>query len=261
MTRLVVKLGGHALDRLDPAAPVLVDLAADVAALASAGTGVVVVHGGGPQIGALLSERGIAERFVDGLRVTDAATLESVVMALGWVNASIVAALGAAGLRAAGVSGPDCVTLRATPAGEPWGLVGEDPVVDAGLLELLLGAGVTPVVSPVGAGGAGLLNVNADTAAGAIARALGARLVLLSDVDQVRSDPDDPASGLGRVTRADAAALLSAGAARDGMAPKLRAALDAVAGGAGSVTLASAARAHSLRDALAGAVPTTEVVA
>lgn len=261
MTALVVKLGGHALDRLDAGSPVLAGLAADAAELAEGGTAVVVVHGGGPQIAALLAARGVGERFVEGLRVTDDSTLEAVVMALGWVNASVVAALVATGLRAVGVAGPDAGTLRARAAGDPWGRVGLDPVADPALLEDLLASGYTPVVSPVAVGGGGLLNVNADAAAGAIAGALRARLVVVSDVDQLRSDAADAASGLARVSRGDVESMLASGAARDGMAPKLRAALAALDGGAGSVTLAGAGRPHALRDALSGAAPTTEVVA
>lgn len=261
MTAVVVKLGGHALDRLDAESPVLVALAADVAGLRAEGVPVVVVHGGGPQIRALLDERGVPERFVDGLRVTDEATLESVVMALSWVNAHVVGALAAAGLRAAGVRGCDAGTLVATAAGDPWGLVGTDPRVDPALLEALLGAGVTPVVSPVASSGATLLNANADTAAGAIAAALAARLVMLSDVERVRADPADPASGVSRLTRSAARELLERGSARDGMAPKLRAALDALDGGAGAVTLAGASGERPLVDALSGAAPSTEVTA
>ncbi|HEV2427452.1 MAG TPA: acetylglutamate kinase, partial [Acidimicrobiales bacterium] len=228
MTRVVVKLGGHALDRLDAESPVLVALAGDIAELTAAGTDVVVVHGGGPQIGALLAERGVPERFVDGLRVTDAATLEAVAMALSLVNAQIVAALVSSRIRAVGLRGADSDTLRATPAGEPWGLVGIRPTSDPAHLEVLLSAGTTPVVSPLGNGGEVLLNVNADAAAGAIAAALGARLVVLSDVDQVLADPADPSSGITCLSRDDATAMLASGAARDGMVPKLRAALEAL---------------------------------
>jgi acetylglutamate kinase len=259
--RLVVKLGGHALDSLEPDAPVLGDLAEDLAGLQETGVDVAVVHGGGPQIAELLARLGEESRFVEGIRVTTPATLEAVTMALAWVNVKVSVALATKGLRTVGVSAAAAGLLTASPLGAPWGRVGGSVSVDSHALETLWAARFIPVVSPVAVDSSGgLLNVNADVAAGALAGAVGAqRLVLLSDVDQVRADPDDPASALGSIDRATVDALLASGAAREGMRPKLSAALDALSGGAARVTLANGTKPHALREALAGRGPTTEV--
>jgi acetylglutamate kinase len=252
---VVVKLGGHVLDGMIPDSTVLVDLAHDVAALMSDGTKVVVVHGGGPQIGALLSTVGIESRFFEGLRVTGCETMGYVAMALGHVNLHVVAALNRAGLPSIGLSGADGSVVRATSLGPRWDRAGGDVKVRA--------TGLTPVLSSVAvATDGGLLNCNADTVAGAVAGALNAMtLVLLSDVDQLRADLSDGDSALATVTSAEVHKLIDAGAVRDGMRPKMTAALDALAGGASAVVLANGARRHALRDTLARAIPTTEVVA
>lgn len=262
MSCLVVKLGGHALDSLDPDSPVLVDLAHDIELLRSHATNVVVVHGGGPQIAALLHSVGIESRFHEGLRVTDRLTMGYTAMALGQVNVLITAALNRAGLASSGLSGADDSLFCATSVGEPWDRVGGVPKVRGNLVTTLWSVGVTPVVSPVAVDQNGeLLNCNADTAAGALAGSLGADvLILLSDVDQLRSTPDDPATAMVSLTRTEVRELLDSGAAREGMRPKMVAALDALSAGAKRVLLANGARSHVLRDALAGRIPTTEVV-
>ncbi len=263
MTCYVVKIGGHALDTLEPSGELLVALAHDVAALNATGTNVVIVHGGGPQIQALLDAVGLPSRFVDGLRVTDDLTLTYVTMALAEVNLRLVAALNAAGLASVGLTGADGSALRAAALGEPWGQVAGVPTVDAELVRTSWAIGVTPVVSPIAVDDCGgLLNCNADTVAGALAAALNARaLLLLSDIDQLRDDPLDEATALASVNASDVRKLLEAGAARDGMRPKLLAALDALEGGARRVLMANGTRLHAMRDALAGTIPTTEVVA
>ncbi len=131
----------------------------------------------------------------------------------------------------------------------------------AAVIEESWANGVTPVVSSVAADASGrLLNVNADAAAGALAAALGAdALILLSDVDQVRRDPDDPATSVAVLGKADARDMVDSGLARDGMRPKLLAALDALDGGARAVTLANGTRPHALSGALDGTTATTEV--
>lgn len=256
----VVKLGGHALDSLSVTSPVLVALASDVAQLPS---DAVVVHGGGPQIAALLDSVAQTSRFFEGLRVTDEVTMEYVAMALAQVNTHLVAALSQGGLPCVGLSGVDGATLRAQAVGEPWGRIATSPKVDPDILLALWARDVTPVLSPVALDDeGGLLNCNADAVAGAVAGALDAEvLVLLSDVDQLRRDPDDPSSSLARVEADDVRAMLESGAAREGMRPKMAAALDALDAGARRVLLANGTRPHALRDALAGAIPTTEVVA
>jgi acetylglutamate kinase len=259
----VVKLGGHALDSLRPDAQILSALASDVLALRDASTHVVIVHGGGPQIQELLDAVGMRSEFYEGLRVTNDATIAYVAMALSGVNLHVVAALNQNGLLSAGVSGADASTLRTTALGAPWGRVGATPVVNTALIESLWANGVTPVVSSVALDEHGdLVNCNADTAAGALAGALGAEaLVLLSDVDQLRRDPTDANTSLDRVSGEEVRRLMNEGAIRDGMRPKMTAALDALDAGARRVLMANGTRAHALRDALAGSEKITEVVA
>jgi acetylglutamate kinase len=258
----VVKLGGHALDTLGPNSEVLVALARDVETLRDESTHVVIVHGGGPQIQALLDAVGLESRFHEGLRVTDEVTVEFVAMALSQVNLHFVAALNRAGLASAGVSGVDGSLLTASALGPPWGRVGAVPKVDCSLIETLWASGVTPVVSSISTDEWGeLVNCNADVAAGALAGALQAEaLILLSDVDQLRTDPLDENTSLALVTRDDVRRLFDNGSIRDGMRPKMRAALDALEGGARRVLVANGTRAHALRDALAGSTKSTAVV-
>ena len=262
MTSLVVKLGGHALDSLSPTSRVLVDLAVDVAELRAHETDVVVVHGGGPQIASLLADVGVESHFRDGLRVTDERTMRYVAMALSLVNLHVVTALNRAGLAGIGLSGPDGAVLSSTAGTAPGDHVGLSPKVHADVITSLWRAGFTPVMTSIAVSDDGeLLNCNADTVAGAVAGALGSSaLILLSDVDQLRRDPEDPSTALATVSGDTVRALIATGAARDGMRPKMTAALDALDGGAGKVVMANGTRRHALRDALTHAVPTTEVV-
>jgi len=262
MSHVVVKLGGHALDSLSPRSAVLVDLAQDIEKLRASGTDVVVVHGGGPQIAELLGLVGIESKFHEGLRITDAQTMGYVAMALGHVNQQVVAALNSAGLTSAGLNGVDGTLMTATSLGMPWDRAGGAPKVRSEVLTALWNAGITPVVSPVAVDDRGeLINCNADTAAGAIAGAVGARtLVLLSDIDQLRSDPEDASSALSSVTSAQVQELIASGAAREGMRPKMSAALDALSGGASKILMANGTRPHALSEALSGSIPTTEVL-
>ena len=262
MSTYVVKMGGHALDDLSPTSPTLAALAADISEVRASGTAVVLVHGGGPQIAQLLREVNGESSFVDGLRVTSPATMVYVDMALASVNRALVAALRTHGLSAVGVSGVDGGVISATALGEPWGQVASNVQVAPQLLTDLVASGWVPVVSPVAMASDGQrLNCNADTAAGAIAGALSADgLVLLSDIDQLRADPDDASSGLDRVHLGQVEAMIASGAARDGMRPKLTAAADALTAGAARVWLANGTRAHVLRDLLANELLTTEVL-
>lgn len=262
MTNYVVKIGGHALDSLRPDADVLNSLASDVTTLRQSSVNVVIVHGGGPQITTLLDSVGLTSRFHDGLRVTDEAAMEYVAMALGIVNVRLVAAFNHAGLASVGLSGADGALLRASALGAPWGRAGASPKVDASVVESLWANGLTPVVSSVAVDEAGeLVNCNADSAAGALAAALdAAALILLSDIDQLRADPVDPDSALSTVTGDDVRRLIDEGAAREGMRPKMLAALHALEGGAQRVVLANGTQPHALRGALDGSIATTEVL-
>lgn len=263
MTRLVVKMGGHALDDLGATSPVLTALAEDLAALVGEGIEVVVVHGGGPQIAALLARVGLPSEFHEGLRITSPETMAYVAMALASVNSALVSALTHAGLDCVGLSGVDGAMIRGQSLGSPWERAGTVVTVSTRILEAQWQSRYVPVVSPIIADeNAELLNCNADRVAGALAGALGAdTLVLLSDIDQLRSDPDDVASVLPHVSAARVRDMISSGAARDGMRPKMTAALDALSAGARRVVLANGLRLHAVRDVVHGAIPTTEVVA
>lgn len=226
---VVVKLGGSTLGAHDTSLR-------DIAEARRAGTPVVVVHGGGSTVSGWLARAGLEARFVRGLRVTDEASLEVVVAVLaGLVNKTLVAELSALGAPAIGISGADGMLLQAERFDEELGAVGRIVRVNAFVLEELLRLGYVPVVAPVAieaSGDAGLLNTNADTAAGEIAAALkAASLVFLTDVAGVLDVAKRP---IARLTASDADALVEAGVAAGGMVPKLEAAVRAA--GAGCAT-------------------------
>lgn len=227
---LVIKYGGHAMtdDELR------VSFARDVVLLKAIGVRPVVVHGGGPQIEALLRRLGKQSTFVDGLRVTDDATMEAVEMVLGGrLNREIVELVNRAGGRGVGLTGNDGSMLqvrRRVAAGRDLGRVGEVVAVDAGPIRAVSDAGYVPVVAPLGVDAEGVTyNVNADEAAGAIARALAAeKLILLTDVEGVK----DPSGQLiSRLTREEVRKLIDEGAIQGGMIPKVECCLAALAGG------------------------------
>lgn len=224
---VVVKLSGKALD-----SPTW---ARDVVALQRLGARPVVVHGAGRQIDALCKALGIPSRFVDGLRVTDRATLEVAEMVLAGVGKGIVAALQQHGARALGLSGRDAALLRAAPRSGELGLVGRILAADRDVLELLCSDGFIPVLSPIATGPGGQpLNTNADEAAQAVGVALGAAaLLLVSDVDGVHG----PEGRVAVATPASIDALRSSGAASAGMLPKLQACAEAVQQGVGMVRI------------------------
>jgi acetylglutamate kinase len=262
MTTYVIKMGGHALLDLSGENRALAALAHDIMQLQRDGARVVVVHGGGPSIASLLEAVGEPSVFVDGLRVTTPSVMGYVDMALAQVNRALVSRLCHFGVAAVGMSGVDGGTLTASAIGEPLQRVGMRPRVDTRLLTHLWEGGFVPVLSPVANDEVGeRLNCNADTAAGAIAGAVSAdALLLLSDIDQVRSDVTDASSGLRSVTVAEIDVLLASGAAQGGMRPKLQAAIDAIDAGAKRVWLANGTREHCVRDLLANQVPTTEIL-
>lgn len=231
----VIKISGHELD--DPAT--LAGLAAVVRELPQQA---VIVHGGGKEITALQTQLGIEARYVDGLRVTDAASLAVVEMALcGAINKRVVRTLLEAGVDALGLSGVDRGLVRAhkMPHGETdMQFTGEIESVNAGALDLLLAAGVTPVIAPVCLGEGTNYNVNADHVAGAVAAALGAsRLVFLSNVPGVLAD----GALLPRLTPAQADDLIEQGIITGGMIPKVRTALGALDAGVRAVVITNLA--------------------
>jgi acetylglutamate kinase len=232
---IVVKFGGHAMGD----ATAMDRFARDIVLMKQCGVHPVVVHGGGPQIGQMLERLQIKSEFVDGLRVTTADTVEVVEMVLaGSINKRIVAAINAQGGRAVGLCGKDANLIVCEKAlkrkTDPdsniekvldLGFVGEPVEVNPRVLEMFLESDFIPVVAPVGAGPKAheTFNINADTAAGAIAGAMkAARLMLLTDVQGVK---DRDGEVLTRLTRADIERLIADGTIAGGMIPKVETAL------------------------------------
>jgi len=249
---VVVKYGGNALAGAVGAAgeeAALASFASDIVLLRSVGIRPVVVHGGGPQIGALLTRLGMGSEFIRGLRVTDADTLDVVRMVLlGQVNPDLVAAINVHGPLAIGLSGADSRLLTTHAADPDLGYVGEVSAVNPTVLERLLEQRLIPVVATIGADESGQAhNVNADTAAGAIASALGAeKLIYLTDVEGLRRDVADPASLLSSVTADDLDVLVASGAITSGMIPKVASCVGAVRAGVGQAHILDGRVAHAL---------------
>ncbi|MEJ5256340.1 MAG: acetylglutamate kinase [Acidimicrobiales bacterium] len=242
---LVVKLGGNAM--VDP--QLARTFAEDVVLLQSVGIRVVVVHGGGPQIGELMARLGKEPEFREGLRVTDAETLEIARMVLiGKIGSDIVTSINVHAPLAVGLSGGDAGLIVASARDPRLGFVGDVVSVNPHIVERLLAEDLIPVVSTIGTDAAGQsYNINADTAAGAIAAALGAeKVIYLTDVAGLLRDVDDPSSLIGRITTAELEALLGGGALEGGMVPKIRACLDALAGGVRSAHLLDGRVPHVL---------------
>ena len=224
---VVIKLGGHAMGS-DEA---MDEFARDVVLLRLCGVNPVVVHGGGPQINALLKQLDIKSEFVDGKRVTDKATVDVVEMVLsGSVNKTIVQAIQRQGGKAVGLSGKDANLMVCDQTDPALGLVGTPAEMDPSLLKLLFEKEIIPVIAPIGAGRNGeTYNVNGDTAAGAYAKALKAdRLLLLTDVAGVKNAEGQVVTEL---TAAEIRQMTADGVIAGGMIPKTETALDAVEGG------------------------------
>ncbi|PKP63794.1 MAG: acetylglutamate kinase [Alphaproteobacteria bacterium HGW-Alphaproteobacteria-8] len=251
---VVIKFGGHAMG--DDAA--MASFARDVVLMKQCNVHPVVVHGGGPQIAAMLKRVGVESSFVDGLRVTDQATVEIVEMVLsGAINKRIVSAINAQGGRAVGLSGKDanlmiCEKVTRTKRDPDsniesvldLGFVGEPREVNPAILETILRSEFIPVVAPVGAGRNGeTFNVNADTAAGAVAGAIkAARLLLLTDVEGVKDRDGDVITDL---SPEQCASLMQDGVIAGGMIPKVRTALDALAQGVGAAVIMDGRAPHA----------------
>ena len=254
---VVIKYGGHAMvdEQLADA------FARDVVLLKHLGVNPVIVHGGGPQIASLLERLGIQSEFRDGLRVTDDATMEVVEMVLsGPINKTIVRAINKAGGKAVGLSGSDADLMKVRRAARKskdadsqveklidLGFVGEPEQVDVSVLKLLgnYDHDFIPVIAPVGFDGEGRrYNVNADTAAGAIASALGAsRLLLLTDVAGVL---DKDKQLIREIGADEVAALMADGTITGGMIPKLETATNAVKNGVGGAVILDGRAKHAL---------------
>ncbi len=251
----VVKYGGHAMGDPDLAH----DFAEDIVLLRAVGINPVVVHGGGPQIGAMLKKLGVESRFIDGLRVTDKATAEVAEMVLsGAINKEIVRWIAGAGGKAVGISGKDggLVTARKVErtTRDPdsqieqvvdLGFVGEPETVDTTIIETICAAGMIPVIAPIGVGRDGeTYNINADTMAGAIAAALGAaRLFLLTDVAGVL---DKEKNLLTDLRPDDIAQLRADGTISGGMIPKLETCIHAVEAGCDAAVVLDGRVPHAM---------------
>jgi acetylglutamate kinase len=244
---IVVKLGGAAIDRESDLA-----LAQDVLLLRSVGVRCLLVHGGGPQVDAMLRRVGKEPEFKDGLRVTDAETLEIVRMVLvGKINRDLVATINSqAGDEpvAVGVSGEDAGLLTVTPADPALGFVGNVTRVRAEVIHRLLDDGLTPVISTVGANAEGQpYNVNADEAARAIAVAMGAeKIVYLTAVPGLLENPADESTLVPRLTAAELRARSEHESVGKGMIPTLRACADAVEQGVSFAHIIDGRVSHSL---------------
>ena len=251
----VVKYGGHAMGDEQAAR----EFASDVVLLKAVGINPVVVHGGGPQIGAMLKKLGVESTFVDGLRVTDKATAEIAEMVLsGAINKQLVGWIAQAGGKAIGLSGKDGNLVTATKlertAKDPdsnieqaldLGFVGEPTHVDTAVIDTAIAAGMIPIIAPIGSGADGhTYNINADTMAGALAAALGAaRLFLLTDVAGVL---DKQGELLTDLDPADIARLREDGTIGGGMIPKLETCVHAVEGGCDAAVVLDGRVAHAM---------------
>jgi acetylglutamate kinase len=227
---IVVKYGGHAMD----AGQASQNFSQDIVLMKQTGIDPVVVHGGGPQIGALMARLGKEAEFRDGLRVTDAETLDIARMVLvGKVNRDIVSAINVHGPLAVGMSGEDANLITAAQSHVDLGFVGHVSEVDPTMLRRLVAEGIIPVVATIGADEAGqAYNINADTVAGALAEALHAeKLIFLTDVEGLRVVPDDPSTLIHQASLDVVAEILRGGGAVGGMKPKIEACAQAVRGG------------------------------
>ena len=241
----VIKYGGSAME--DPDLAHL--FAQDVVLMRLVGMNPVVVHGGGPQISDLMRRLGKEPKFVDGLRVTDAETVDIVRMALvGKVNREIVASVNQHGSYAVGLSGEDAGLITVDQRDDKLGFVGDIRRIDPSILERLLREELIPVVATVGVDEAGqAYNVNADTVAGAIAESLRAeKLVYLTNVAGMYGDLADEASLISRIDVDRLAALVDDGVLSEGMIPKARSCVDAIKSGVSRAHILDGRIPHAL---------------
>ena len=244
-TTVVIKYGGSAM--VDES--LRGTFADDVAMLHYVGINPIIVHGGGPHISAAMGQRGIEPQWVEGLRVTDADTIRVVQSTLvGEINPDIVRLINNHGAVATGVSGLDANLFVAEQADERLGFVGRVTEVNTDLIENLRKQGYVPVVAPIARGNDGkTYNLNADTAAGALATALAAsKLVYLTDVEGLYRDLADEDSLIPRIISPDLRALLDSGSVSAGMIPKLRSCVEAVEGGVQSAHILDGRMQHAL---------------
>ena len=243
---IVVKYGGNAMISEELRQAVI----SDIILLHLVGIQVVVVHGGGPEISAMLKKIGKGSKFVDGLRYTDAETMEVVQQVLcGKVNKDLVATLNSMGGRALGLCGMDAGLFQAKKLDEKYGLVGEMVQVDPAIVHDALSDGYIPVVSTVAQGvdGETAYNINADTAAAKLAVALGAeKLILLTDVRGLLRDPADEDTLLPVVELSKVPGLVKDGVIKGGMIPKVDCCVEAVRSGVKDAVILDGRIPHSI---------------
>ncbi len=261
---VVVKYGGNALHASSSgngdggadvagaagdATDALASFAQDVVLMQAVGILPVVVHGGGPQIGELMARLGKESEFRDGLRVTDADTLDIARMVLvGKVNRDIVSAINVHGPLAVGMSGEDANLITAAPSHADLGFVGNVSVVDPTMLERLVAEGLIPVVATIASDEKGqAYNINADTVAGALAEALAAeKLIYLTDIEGLRVVADDPTTVIHQASLEVIDEILRSGGAQGGMIPKVEACARAVRAGVGRAHILDGRVPHAL---------------
>ncbi|KAL6634868.1 hypothetical protein ACP70R_027539 [Stipagrostis hirtigluma subsp. patula] len=244
---VVVKYGGAAMKSPELQASVIRDLVL----LSCVGLRPVLVHGGGPEINSWLTRVGVEPQFRNGLRVTDAVTMEVVEMVLvGKVNKQLVSLISLAGATAVGLCGKDArlLTARPSPDAAALGFVGEVSRVDPTVLHPIIASGHIPVIATVAADEAGqAYNINADTAAGEIAAAVGAeKLLLLTDVSGILADRDDPGSLVKQVDVAGVRRMVADGKVGGGMIPKVECCVRAIAQGVHTASIIDGRVPHSL---------------
>ena len=240
----VIKYGGSAME--DP--ELCRQVVADIEMLKLMGVRIVLVHGGGKAINAMLKRLDVPVKFKDGLRVTDDETMEAVQEVLvGHVNQQLVWALNEYGHNAVGISGADGKTLKAEPVDPDLGRVGRIREVDTSLINTILDDGYIPVVATVGCGPDGFYNINADVAADKIAEAMGAdKLIYLTDVDGLFRDFSDEDSLVAQLTRTETHELLESATLDGGMIPKIRSVAEALDAGVSEVVILNGTYPHSL---------------
>lgn len=240
----VIKYGGSAME--DP--ELCRQVVADIEMLKLMGVRIVLVHGGGKAINAMLKRLDVPVKFKDGLRVTNDETMEAVQEVLvGHVNQQLVWALNEYGHNAVGISGADGKTLKAEPVDPDLGRVGRIREVDVSLINTILDDGYIPVVATVGCGPDGFYNINADVAADKIAEAMGAdKLIYLTDVDGLFRDFSDEDSLVAQLTRTETHELLESGTLDGGMIPKIRSVAEALDAGVSEVVILNGTYPHSL---------------
>lgn len=241
---VVVKYGGAAMENAD----LMRQVVGDLMLMKLMGLRIVLVHGGGKAINALLKQLDIPVKFERGLRVTDDQTMEAVQMVLiGKVNQTLVRGLNAYGNVGVGISGADGMTFEVEQTDPALGRVGTITHVNTELIESVLDDGYIPVIASVGCGEDGFYNINADVAASEVASALGAdKLVYLTDVDGLFRDVEDEESLISQLTKSEAEELLGSGTLSAGMIPKISSVVEALKGGVKEVHLLNGTFSHAL---------------